>query len=186
MMVCVPAPGIFTPPGIVCRAAPQFTHFAGWQAFQAVRNALLPGHSRGFSDEVPRVIYTDPEIAQVGLTEAEARRQFGDGVRVTQERLGRVDRAVTDNARAGFIKMVHRGNGRLLGATIVSPRAGEIITEFTLALKYGLEIRHLAEVFHAYPTYSMGVQLPAAATATNDALTGTTGKLMRWFAGGRA
>ena len=172
--------------GDCVEGSPQFTHFAGWQAFQAVRNALLPGSSRGFSEDVPRVIYADPEIAQVGLTEAEARERFGGDAQVTQAGLDRVDRAVTDNARAGFIKMVHKGNGRLLGATIVSPRAGEIITEFTLALKHGLKIRDLAEVFHPYPTYSMGVQLPAATAVTDDLLSGTIGKLVRRLAGGRA
>ena len=71
-----------------------------------------------------------------------------------------MDRAVIDHALTGFVKIVHRRNGRLLGATIVAPWAGEIVTEFTLALQHGLKIRQLAELFHAYPSYAMGVQLP--------------------------
>ena len=160
----------------------QFTHFAGWQGFQAVRNALLPGSESGFNQPVPRVIYTAPEIAQVGLTEAEARQRFGAAVQVMCEDLDRVDRAVTDGVPAGFIKMVYKKNGRLLGATIVSPRAGEIITEFTLALSQRLKIRDLAAALHAYPSYAMGVQLPAAAAATDQFLDGPVGKLMQRLA----
>ena len=73
-------------------------------------------------------------------------------------------------------------NGRLLGATIVAPWAGEIVTEFTLALQHGLKIRQLAELFHAYPSYAMGVQLPAAARVADDVLAGTMGKLLRHLA----
>lgn len=169
--------------GDVVQGSYQFTHFAGWQGFQAVRNALLPGSSPGFSEDVPRVIFTDPEIAQVGLTEAAAKEQYGEAVQITREEMKRVDRAVTDDVRAGFVKMVHMKNGRLVGATVVAPRAGELITEFTLALKHGLKIRDLAEVFHAYPSYAMGVQLPAAAAATDQVLTGTIGKVLRKLAG---
>ncbi|MDH3676512.1 MAG: FAD-dependent oxidoreductase [Anaerolineae bacterium] len=82
----------------------QFTHFAGWQAFQAVRNALLPLNSSGFRDVVPWTTFTDPEVAHVGLTEIQARDKHGDNVRVTLRGLDRVDRAVADNAQDGFLR----------------------------------------------------------------------------------
>ncbi len=158
---------------------PQFTHVAGWQAFQAARNALLPGSSRGFSAVVPYTLFTDPEIAHVGLPEAEARRRHGDGVRVTRWNLERVDRAVTEDACDGFIKVTHTAKGRVLGATIVADRAGEVITEFALAMRHNLTLRDIAGAIHAYPTYATGAMRLAADVATRAALDGFSGKMLR-------
>src|SRR5207253_8235145 len=74
----------------------QFTHFAAWQAFQAVRNALLPGHSSGFTEVVPWVTFTDPEVAHVGLTEDEARTKFSGKFQVRQWEMSHTDRAVCE------------------------------------------------------------------------------------------
>lgn len=164
----------------------QFTHLAGWQAVQAVRNALLPGFSRGFSQVVPRITFTDPEVAQVGLTEAEARARFGNGVRVALWPMSRTDRAITQNARDGFIKIIHRKNGKLLGATIVAGQAGEIIAEYALALKRGLKLFDLANVIHPYPTYSVATMQLAGQVVVDNLLTGASGKLLRKLAGGRS
>ncbi len=71
----------------------QFTHFAGWQAFQAVRNALLPGSTSGLTDLVPWVTFTDPEVAHVGLTEDQARARFGESIQVRHWDISRTDRA---------------------------------------------------------------------------------------------
>lgn len=155
----------------------QFTHLAGWQGFQAVRNALLPGSSQGFSQIVPRTTFTDPEVAHVGLTEAQARDQYGDIVRVAYREMGRVDRAVCENDRDGFIKVVYKKDGRLLGATIVAERAGEAITEFTLALYHSLKLADLAAAIHVYPTYSAGAQQLAAQVATNNFLDSWLGRV---------
>ena len=155
----------------------QFTHLAGWQAFQAARNALLPGSSRGFSNVVPWTTFTDPEVAHVGLTEAQARDKFGEAVAVTRWNLDRVDRAVCENDRAGFIKVVHKKDGALLGATIVAQRAGETITEFVLALQRGLKLGDLAGAIHVYPTYATTVQQLAAEVATDNFLNSLLGRL---------
>ncbi|GAP63090.1 mercuric reductase [Ardenticatena maritima] len=142
---------------------PQFSHLAGAQGFTAFRNALLPLKSKARRAAVPAVIYTEPEVARVGLTEAQARAQFDD-VRTTTWALDRVDRAVTEHDTDGFIKAVHRANGTLLGATIVAERAGEVLTEFTAALERGARLTALSAPMRAYPTYSSGVaQLAGAA-----------------------
>ncbi len=164
-----------------CVGGPQFTHYAAWQAYKAVRNALLPGSESGFTSALPWAIFTDPEVAGIGLTEAKARELHGDEVRVAQRPLSRVDRAIVDEQRTGFIKVVHLPNGKILGATIVAPRAGEMITEFALAKQHDLTIRDLAGTMHVYPTYAMGVQRLLSQQAMTDFLTSTTGKLLRRF-----
>jgi pyruvate/2-oxoglutarate dehydrogenase complex dihydrolipoamide dehydrogenase (E3) component len=165
-----------------CVGSYQFTHFAGWQAFAAVRNALLPLAVKGFSDVVPWALFTDPEAAHVGLTESQAEYVYGTDVRVTRRDLGRVDRAVSDGQTDGFIKVVHTRAGKLLGATIVAPRAGEAITEFALALTLGLNAETLAKAIHVYPTYSSGGQLVLADIAVEKALNGPTGQLLKMLA----
>jgi len=93
----------------------QFTHFAGWQAFQAVRNALLPGGTSGFTDLVPWTTFTDPEVAHVGLTEAQARERFGANGEVRVRHMDHTDRAICENNTDGFIKVITRKDGTLLG-----------------------------------------------------------------------
>ncbi len=157
----------------------QFTHFAGWQAFQAVRNALLPGSSSGFTEIVPWVTFTDPEVAHIGMTEEQARAKFADAVKVNRWEMAKTDRAVCDNDTDGFIKVISKKDGTLLGATIVAGRAGEAITEFIVALKNGLKVADLAGSIHAYPTYSTAVQQLAADLAIENLLSGTSGKVIR-------
>jgi pyruvate/2-oxoglutarate dehydrogenase complex dihydrolipoamide dehydrogenase (E3) component len=157
----------------------QFTHYAGWQAFQAVRNALLPGSSSGISDLVPWVTFTDPEVAHIGATEDQARSQHGDGVEVHRWEMGKVDRAVCENDISGFLKIITKPDGAILGATIVGARAGEAILELIVAMKQRMKIGDLAGAIHPYPTYSTAVQHMAADIAVQHLLSGTSGKLVR-------
>ncbi len=166
-----------------CTGGFQFTHYAGWQAFTAVRNALLPGQDKGVRAAVPWAVFTDPEVAQAGLTETAARQRFGDQIGVAKLPLSQVDRAITDNQTDGFIKLIHQSNGQLLGATIVAAHAGELIAEFALALQQGLKLRHLAQVMHVYPTLGIGAQLLAADWATRDFLNSGTGRIALRLAG---
>ncbi len=156
----------------------QFTHFAGWQAFQAVRNALLPGHNSGFTEVVPWVTFTDPEVAHIGVTEEQARKQFGDTVKVCRWEMSHTDRAVCENDEDGFIKAVTKADGSIVGATIVAGRAGEAITEFILAIRHNWKISELAGAIHAYPTYSTAVQQLAADAAIESLLAGTSGRVL--------
>ena len=111
-----------------CTGSYQFTHYAGWQALIAARNAL-PGSTRGVREWVPWTTFTSPEVAHAGITEAQARERFGDDVATTTWPVSQVDRARTDVDTSGFIQLVHKRNGSLLGVTILSERAGELIQE---------------------------------------------------------
>jgi pyruvate/2-oxoglutarate dehydrogenase complex dihydrolipoamide dehydrogenase (E3) component len=157
----------------------QFTHYAGWQAFQAVRNALLPGSAVGISNVVPWVTFTDPEVAHVGLTEREARTKRGDRIQVNHWELGKVDRAVCENDTAGFLKVITDQDGTLLGASMVAARAGEAIVELVIAMKNKLKVADLAGTIHPYPTYSTAVQQMAADITVEHLLSGASGKLIR-------
>jgi pyruvate/2-oxoglutarate dehydrogenase complex dihydrolipoamide dehydrogenase (E3) component len=157
----------------------QFTHFAGWQAFQAARNALLPGASSGFTDLVPWTTFTDPEIAHAGATEAQARERFGKDAQVRRWEMRRTDRAVCENDTDGFIKVIAKKDGTVLGATIVAGRAGDAITEFILAMRQHVKLPDLAGAIHVYPTYSTAVQQLAAETAIENLLSGASGRIIR-------
>ncbi|MGQ9897977.1 MAG: dihydrolipoyl dehydrogenase family protein [Acidobacteriota bacterium] len=157
----------------------QFTHFAGWQAFLAVRNALLLGNTGGFTDIVPWVTFTDPEVAHVGMTEADARARYGNSLKVNRWEMNRTDRAVCEADTDGFLKVISRGDGALLGATMVAPRAGEAIAEFSLALNHRLKVTDVASAIHAYPTYSTAVQQLAAGVAVENFLSGPAGKIIQ-------
>lgn len=165
-----------------CLGGFQFTHYAGWQGFMAVRNALLPGSTRAVLDRVPWTTFTDPEVAHVGLTEQQARDRYGDQMEVTNWPMSQVDRALTDGASAGFIKLVHRPNGRLLGATVVSRRAGEMIHEWTLALDQGRKVGDLADSIHVYPTYSMANMQVSSQLRVAGLLSGASGRIIRKLA----
>jgi pyruvate/2-oxoglutarate dehydrogenase complex dihydrolipoamide dehydrogenase (E3) component len=157
----------------------QFSHLAGWQGFQAVRNALLPGSSAGFSKAVPRVTFCDPEVAQVGQTEEEALKTHPDDVTVLTWPISRVDRAVCDGDQDGLMKLVTTKAGIVLGATIVGHRAGDAITELAMAMHHNLKVSDIASTIHPYPTYSTGIQLMATEMSVEHALEGFSGKLLR-------
>jgi pyruvate/2-oxoglutarate dehydrogenase complex dihydrolipoamide dehydrogenase (E3) component len=162
-----------------CIGGAQYSHLAAWQAFQAVRNALLPGSTRALARAMPEVTYTAPEVAQVGLTEQAARERFGDRVRVGALDLTCVDRAVSEDDGTGLVKLVARRDGRILGATVMGERAGEALTELCLAVESGLTLGQVASCIHPYPTYSSGIQMLASQLAVRAALTGMRGRLAR-------
>ncbi len=130
----------------------KFTHAADAMARIVLQNALFPGRGRGSSLVIPRCTYTDPEIAEVGLTEIEAREQ-GLAVDVLVEELSHVDRAVLDGETAGFAKvLVRKGTDQIIGATIVATNAGDMLSELTLAMTARVGLGTLAKTIHPYPT----------------------------------
>ena len=158
----------------------QFSHLAGWQGFQAVRNALLPGNNAGTSPAMPHITFTSPEVAQIGLTEKLAReRVAAKDLLVKSFDIGKVDRAVNEDDRLGLIKIIARNNGAILGASIVGERAGESITEIAVAMRNNLKLSDLASTIHPYPTYSTGIQLLATKMAVEHAFSGTSGRIIR-------
>ena len=168
-----------------CLGGYQFTHYAGWQGFMAVRNAFLPGASKSVLSQVPWSTFTDPEVARVGLSEAQARAEAGDKICVAIWPLSKVDRALTEGEPQGFLKVVHRKNGSILGATIGAPRAAEMVQEWGLAIDKGLKIGDLANSLHIYPAYTMGNMQAAADIRVKQLLAGISGRLVRALAGGR-
>ncbi len=127
---------------------PDYTHLAGVYANTAVTNAVL-GLRSTVSDVIPRVTFTFPEVAAVGITEAVA-----TGHTTSTIHHAHADRAITEDDTAGFARIVIGKRGRILGGTIVGPRAGESLGELTLAVQQKLTTRQLAGVTHAYPTYN--------------------------------
>jgi pyruvate/2-oxoglutarate dehydrogenase complex dihydrolipoamide dehydrogenase (E3) component len=138
--------------------SPLFTHTAGVRASTAATNAVL-GLRRRIDPVVPRVTYTFPEVASVGASSAEP--PAGHTVQRWPHR--EADRAVADQDTDGFTALVLDRRGRLTGATVVGPRAGESLGELTLAVRKGLTAADIAGTTHAYPTYNDAVWNPAVA-----------------------
>ena len=148
---------------------PQFTHIALYHAGIVIRNALFRLPAKVDYRALPWVTYTDPELAQVGLTEAAA-RAAGHKVQVLRWPFSENDRAQTERETHGHIKVVTAKNGRILGATIVGAHAGELITTWALAISQGLKIRALTGIIVPYPTFAE-VGKRAAITFYTNSLT---------------
>jgi len=132
---------------------PQFTHVANYHAGIVVRRALFRQPATVNPDIVPWVTFTDPELAHVGLTEDAARKRSGR-VRVFRWPYSENDRAHTERAAEGFVKVVTDARGKILGASIVGEHAGELIQMWSLAVSQGLTIKAMTQWISPYPTYS--------------------------------
>lgn len=162
---------------------PPFTHSATHQAVLLIRHLLFRLPIRMNADEIPRVTFTDPELAHVGLTDAQARERHG-AIRVVRSPYRDNHRAQAERETRGHIKVVTDPKGLILGATIVGAAAGEQITAWTLAINHGLNIRAFAELVMPYPTY-MEVGKQAAITFFTPRLATNWMRrilnLLRWF-----
>ncbi|MCA3562670.1 MAG: FAD-dependent oxidoreductase [Aestuariivirga sp.] len=132
-------------------AGGRFTHEAGYQSGIVIRNALFGLPARAAA-AIPHVTYTDPELAQIGLTEAEARAAHGDAIRVLRAPFSGNDRAIAEGHAGGLVKIVTTRRGRILGAGIVGPGAGDLLQPWILALERSLRIGSLATSVLPYPT----------------------------------
>ncbi|MDQ7007162.1 MAG: mercuric reductase [Acidobacteriota bacterium] len=156
----------------------RFTHAADAMARIVVRNALFAGREKASALVMPWCTYTSPELAHVGLT-AEQARERGEPVRTVRVPMADVDRAVLDGETEGFVKVHHRGGSdRILGATIVAARAGELISGISVALHAGAGLATLSRSIHPYPT--QGEVLRRVGDAWNR--TRLTPRLRRVFA----
>ncbi|MGH6894657.1 MAG: dihydrolipoyl dehydrogenase family protein [Dongiaceae bacterium] len=136
-----------------CTGGPAFTHVAGHQAGLVIRSALFRLPVRFDTRALPWVTYSDPELAQIGLTEEAARQQHADPV-VTRLPLAENDRARTERHEQGFLKIVSDRRGRILGVTIVGAEAGELLGPWCLAMSRRLKLSALAGPMLPYPTLS--------------------------------
>ena len=162
---------------------PQFTHVAEYHAKLVLRNAIFPFTSKVAYSAVPMVTYCDPELARVGLTEAEARDQFSR-VEVHRYPFADLDRAIVDGSDTGFVAIVTRPNGKILGATIVGSGAGDLLMPLVLAMKRGVTLPSLARIVYPYPTMAEGIKR-AADGYYRQKLAGRTGtwlrRVVRWL-----
>lgn len=160
----------------------KFTHAADAAARIIIKNTLFSPLGLGrhkLSDLVmPWVTYTDPEIAHVGMYEAHAKEK-GINVNTIKIPFSNVDRAITDGEEEGFVKILHRqGSDEILGATIVAPHAGEMISEITTAIVGKIGLSKLSGVIHSYPTQAEGIK-KAADAYRRTLLTPTSQKLLK-------
>jgi pyruvate/2-oxoglutarate dehydrogenase complex dihydrolipoamide dehydrogenase (E3) component len=159
---------------------PNYTHVAHYHAGLVIRHALFRVPVRVDHEIIPSVIYTDPELAQVGLLEEEARAHSGI-IRILRWPYRENDRAQIEGATAGHIKVVTDRAGEILGVTIVGPNAGETITAWTLAVSEKLNIRAFASLVVPYPSYAEVGKRAAITHFTRGLTTPRTRRIMRWL-----
>ena len=151
----------------------QFTHVAAHQAWYAAVNGLF-GHLKKFKVDyrvIPWTTFIDPEVARVGLNEQEATDQ-GIDFEVTRYDFKDLDRAVTESANHGFIKVITpKGKDKILGVTIVAEHAGDLMAEFVLAMKHNLGLNKILGTIHIYPTWAEGNKYAAGEWKRNHAPT---------------
>jgi pyruvate/2-oxoglutarate dehydrogenase complex dihydrolipoamide dehydrogenase (E3) component len=168
--------------GDVCSSL-KFTHLADAQARILIANALFFTRQKVSDLVVPRCTYTDPEIAQVGLTAAEAEEQ-GLAVTTFTVPLAEVDRAVLDGESEGFARVhLRKGSDKILGATLVGRHAGEMISELTLAITAGQGLSAIGRTIHPYPTQAEVIRKLADAynrTRLTDPVKKAMGAWLRW------
>ena len=159
---------------------PKYAHVADYHASLVIRHALFRARVRVNHETIPWVTYTDPELAQVGLLEEEARAHSG-AIRVLRWPYRENDRAQVERMTGGHIKVITDRAGEILGVTIVGPHAGEAIAAWTLAIREKLNIRAMASVVVPYPSYAE-VGKRAAMTYFIHGLTiPRTRRIMRWL-----
>ncbi len=161
----------------------QFTHFAEYHARVIVRNILVPlQFLRQKTDYrvLPWCTYTEPEVARVGLSEDEAKKQ-DIAYDLYREEMSAVDRAVVEDEAAGFIKVLTaRGSGKILGVTLMASRAGDLLHEFVLAMQCRLDLGKIGATIHAYPTFAL-VARQVAASYEKKRLTPRVKKIFAWL-----
>ncbi|MEC8127378.1 MAG: FAD-dependent oxidoreductase, partial [Pseudomonadota bacterium] len=163
----------------------QFTHMAGYHASVVIRNMLFKMPAKLNDSIVPWVTYSDPELAQVGLTENAATDKWGEAsIRIMQVPLAEVDRAIAERRREGMLKIIVHRNGRILGASILAPNAGEMILAWVLAISSRQKIKQMASIIAPYPTYGDASKKAASQFFTEKLFSQRTRRivqfLLRW------
>lgn len=132
---------------------PRFTHVCSYHAGIIIRNALFRLRAKVDYRSLPWVTYTDPELAQVGATEKQARQQYGDDIKLIRVPYSENDRALTERHGEGMLKLIADRRGRVLGASILGAHAGELAHLWVVAIEQGLKLRDLAQMIAPYPTW---------------------------------
>jgi pyruvate/2-oxoglutarate dehydrogenase complex dihydrolipoamide dehydrogenase (E3) component len=164
-----------------CRDGPRLTHAAGYDAGIVIRNIGFRLPAKADYRLLPAVTYTDPEVAQVGPTEAQARSSHGDKLTVLRHPFHHNDRAQAEGRTTGFLKVMAVG-GRPIGATVVGPAAGEIIQFWTLAIANRLKLGAVAGMVAPYPTYGEISKAAAGSAFTAKLFSRPVQRLVRLLA----
>jgi pyruvate/2-oxoglutarate dehydrogenase complex dihydrolipoamide dehydrogenase (E3) component len=159
---------------------PQFTHVALYHAGIVIRNALFRLSARADYRALPWVTYTDPELAQTGLSEAAAKAE--GAIKVLRWPFADNDRAQTERDTTGEVKIITRSNGRIVGATILGASAGDLILPWTLAIAQKLKIGAMANLIVPYPTRGEAGKRAAGAYYTPSLFGPRTRRLVRFLA----
>lgn len=159
---------------------PQFTHLAGDHASTIIRNILFKAPAGRRDSLAPRVTYCDPELASIGLSEAEAASKHA-GVRAVAWPFAENDRARTEKHTEGFAKLITDRKGRILGATIVGENAGDLIAPAALAIANRLRIGAFTRLMSPYPTRGEALKRAAGAWYTPSLFSPRTRALVRWL-----
>lgn len=163
-----------------CCGGPQFTHAAGYQAGIILRNILFRLPAKVDYSAMPHATYTDPELAAVGLSEDAARKAVG-GITILRFPFAENDRARAERQTEGMIKVITDRKGRILGAAIAGPHAGELVLPWVLALSKRLKIGDMAGVIAPYPTLSEVSKRAAGAYFTPKLFSEFTRKIVRFL-----
>lgn len=150
-----------------CRPGPHFTHASGYEGSNVVLEIGLGVPTKVDYRALPRVTYTDPELAQIGLTETEARERHGDAITVWRQDFSHNDRAICEGDTAGFVKLIKKG-GRLIGATIVGAHAGDLLMPYAMAIMGKKSTFGIASLIAPYPNRIE--QVKAVAFASHEAM----------------
>jgi pyruvate/2-oxoglutarate dehydrogenase complex dihydrolipoamide dehydrogenase (E3) component len=159
----------------------QFTHVAGYHAGIVIRNALFRLPAKADHRFVPWVTYTAPELAQVGLTEAEAKKRHGD-IRVLRWPFHENDRAQAERATEGLVKVVTTPKGQVLGAGVAGAHAGELIQTWVLAMSQNVKVGAVAQMIAPYPTFGEVNKRAAGSFYTPALFSERTRKIVRFLA----
>ena len=160
----------------------QFTHMAGYHAGIVIRNMLFKLPARLNDSIIPCVTYSDPELAQVGLTEAAAADMWGgSNIQVMRAPLANIDRAIAERRREGMVKIVTHKNGRILGASILAPDAGEMILAWVLAISSKQKIGKMASLIAPYPTFGDASKQAAGRFFTDKLFSPRTRRIVKFL-----
>jgi pyruvate/2-oxoglutarate dehydrogenase complex dihydrolipoamide dehydrogenase (E3) component len=158
----------------------QFTHMAGFEAGIVLRSALFRLPAKGVTNAAPWVTYTEPELANVGLKEAEARAIHGE-IRILRWPFSENDRARAERDEDGLVKVITTKKGRILGAGIVGKNAGDLIQPWTLAIQNKMKISAMAGVIAPYPTRGEASKRAAGSYYTKSLFSERTRKIVRFL-----
>lgn len=158
----------------------QFTHVAGYEGRVVVRNTQFPLRQRTNYRVVPWTIYTDPEVAHVGLTEHEA-KEHDASVHVYTGNFQDVDRSVIDGETDGFVKVIVDKKGQIVGGHVVGAHAGELIQELVFAMHHHIPLGRISQVIHAYPSRVEGIRNVADLYWRQKLFDGNTAQWLKRF-----